>query len=552
MSKPVEIKKLNIEELFSFIERHNVSIPEFQRGYVWKKKQVRALFDSLMKRYPVGSFVIWKTTQKIGQRNLFTKEAEGREKYLVLDGQQRLLTLYYLCNQQKFLGVKDFFQEVYEGTEKKPIEFEHFYFHDIRRPELQYSENKQSEFDRGNFTKRLGKDYLFPVILVSIDDYLRAIQIFERINQAGTPISTESIFLSETWNKKTNLSHILRKWRQKESGGLSARLGSIVFIHALSFVIQLEKFIGEDSSFRVNIKLETLKKIADKIREEKKRVFESRFRDILRAVSRAMSFLRKEFDIQAINELPSQTMVTVLSIFFYYRSEPSKRQRKELKKWFWRSSLGSRYIGSGYNENIAVDVEKMRDFAGGRIRRLNIPAADLKIDEFIAANIKTGRSTIKNSMKLMLWRQDPAWLNGETISRGEVELKTKRKEDDHFYAYDLFRKGHLSKNDSIDSILNLCFLPKDENIRKRTEIPSVWLEKRKKELGSVSKEDEKSFFKTHLLPFKSIQQLKEFERHVLTVRHKIKNQELKKSYAKFFKRRFNIIEKAFSSLQRGN
>ena len=36
-----------------------MALPEFQRGYVWNRDQVRGLFDSLYKRHPVGGLLVW-------------------------------------------------------------------------------------------------------------------------------------------------------------------------------------------------------------------------------------------------------------------------------------------------------------------------------------------------------------------------------------------------------------------------------------------------------------------------------------------------------------
>jgi len=42
-----------------------MALPEFQRGYVWNRDQVRGLFDSLYRRHPVGGLLVW-ATESIG------------------------------------------------------------------------------------------------------------------------------------------------------------------------------------------------------------------------------------------------------------------------------------------------------------------------------------------------------------------------------------------------------------------------------------------------------------------------------------------------------
>ena len=68
-------------------------MPEFQRGYVWNRDQVRRLMDSLYRRHPVGSLLVWATESKGAQYRGDGQLAPGVVKLLV-DGQQRMTTVY--------------------------------------------------------------------------------------------------------------------------------------------------------------------------------------------------------------------------------------------------------------------------------------------------------------------------------------------------------------------------------------------------------------------------------------------------------------------------
>ena len=52
---------MEISAIISYIEHEQFALPEFQRGYVWGREDVRRLFDSLYRRYPVGGFLVWMT-----------------------------------------------------------------------------------------------------------------------------------------------------------------------------------------------------------------------------------------------------------------------------------------------------------------------------------------------------------------------------------------------------------------------------------------------------------------------------------------------------------
>ncbi len=74
------------------VDAGTVLLPEFQRGYVWNRDQVRGLMRSLYKGYPVGSLLVWET-DAAHQAVRGVAPASGTRS-LLLDGQQRVTTLY--------------------------------------------------------------------------------------------------------------------------------------------------------------------------------------------------------------------------------------------------------------------------------------------------------------------------------------------------------------------------------------------------------------------------------------------------------------------------
>ena len=53
---------MKVSTVLDSIDLGNMALPEFQRGYVWNREQVRALMQSLYKKYPVGGLLIWSTS----------------------------------------------------------------------------------------------------------------------------------------------------------------------------------------------------------------------------------------------------------------------------------------------------------------------------------------------------------------------------------------------------------------------------------------------------------------------------------------------------------
>lgn len=86
---------MKISTILQQIDDGGIALPEFQRGYVWNRDQVRGLMDSLYRKHPVGSLLVWTTrTENVDARGEGPLQA-GVVK-LLLDGQQRITTLYGL------------------------------------------------------------------------------------------------------------------------------------------------------------------------------------------------------------------------------------------------------------------------------------------------------------------------------------------------------------------------------------------------------------------------------------------------------------------------
>lgn len=79
---------MSVSAILGLIESGHIAIPEIQRPFVWKKKQVRNLLDSLYKGYPTGYLIIWKNP------NVKLKDGSTSSgKKILIDGQQRVTAL---------------------------------------------------------------------------------------------------------------------------------------------------------------------------------------------------------------------------------------------------------------------------------------------------------------------------------------------------------------------------------------------------------------------------------------------------------------------------
>ncbi len=89
---------MKISDLLDGIRKSDIVLPEFQREYVWNKDQSKKLIDSLINEYPIGSLLFWKTDNPPALKNITTLPEKIGLIQVILDGQQRLTTLYMLIN----------------------------------------------------------------------------------------------------------------------------------------------------------------------------------------------------------------------------------------------------------------------------------------------------------------------------------------------------------------------------------------------------------------------------------------------------------------------
>lgn len=117
-------KKLTIRKIVSYLNNDEAEggglwLPNIQRPFVWSEDQIARLFDSIMREYPISTLLVWKTKEAVKHRRFidnyhrdikltdFYVPENKRSKMLVLDGQQRLQSL--------FIGLKG----SYSGTDRE-------------------------------------------------------------------------------------------------------------------------------------------------------------------------------------------------------------------------------------------------------------------------------------------------------------------------------------------------------------------------------------------------------------------------------------------------
>src|SRR5262245_35776413 len=83
-----------VSTLVGNIETGQIGLPELQRPFVWDRIQVRDFFDSLYRGYPTGHFLFWQANAELGSTPIGTDGKQTTPNFVVVDGQQRLTSLY--------------------------------------------------------------------------------------------------------------------------------------------------------------------------------------------------------------------------------------------------------------------------------------------------------------------------------------------------------------------------------------------------------------------------------------------------------------------------
>lgn len=102
--------KYNLNTLIQNIDLGTIGLPDIQRPFVWKDTKVRDLFDSMYKGYPVGYFLFWENANINGVKGIGTESKQKIASLLIVDGQQRLTSLYAVIKGQEVI------RENYEKT----------------------------------------------------------------------------------------------------------------------------------------------------------------------------------------------------------------------------------------------------------------------------------------------------------------------------------------------------------------------------------------------------------------------------------------------------
>jgi len=351
MNEKITVKPdtIFLEDLLANVAKGHYKIPVFQRDFVWEASQMRELFDSILKSYPIGSLLFWKTKAVFHTKTEvgpYRIDGENIEFTYVLDGFQRISTLFgVLMNPKNFNSV--------DVGDNKSNKFSIFF--DVRNESFNFiRENRRKNtnifsielykiydnrelfnylraLDKADITEEDKLDYIdrarnlhdilhkfrLPFVEIQGGDIKSAIEIFSRVNSTGTEISEDYILSARSYGEtKFNLIDSISEFLN----GLD-----IYNFEDLKRDIILNCIYNAKGKIYFDVKSEELLQI-DLDSFTKKTYTHTR---------KAVDFLYRRLFIIDIRLLPYPSQMIFISEYFRLNQEPTSEQLQSLEKWFW-------------------------------------------------------------------------------------------------------------------------------------------------------------------------------------------------------------------------
>lgn len=204
----------NIQTIFSLIDNGVIKMPPFQRNYVWDEKRASKLIESIILGLPIPQVFLYE---------------QGKNSFYVIDGQQRLLSIYFFIKQR--FPTKEgrlILREYLTGDTKidNGILFDDRYFKNFNLNLPSQSNDEKNKFDKLKYDTLGDYKYTFEILrtIRSVvikqnepDDDSSIYEIFNRLNTGGQNLSPQEIRMSlyySNFYKMLSEINTKREWRK--------------------------------------------------------------------------------------------------------------------------------------------------------------------------------------------------------------------------------------------------------------------------------------------------------------------------------------------------
>lgn len=500
MSQP-KVGHIKYTTLISDIEKGAVKIPQFQRQFVWSKEQSATLIDSILKGYPIGTFIMWKSKEVLRSlRNIghidLPEIPEGDFVYYVLDGQQRMTSIFASLRGAIITredGKREDFSEIYidltanedeqivitsiEGrNENSYIKLTEILNGDIFDLVIKYDKDAIKKISTYS---EIIKTYEFSVITVDDVPIDVATEIFTRINVGGKHLTVFEIMCAKTYDHRRGFD-LSDKYNE-----LIERLQTVNYE-----TIQSSTVLQAVSTCLVG---ECAKKNILKLDKE---IFIDKWDEIINSLEHAIDYFRGYYRIPVSQLLPYDSLVIPFTYFFYKNNnkKPTGDMQKYLEDYFWRTVLNSKF-SSGTESKVARDIIVVIDRILNNLepeqQEVNISLDNLSRN----GGFSVGKAYIKGMLCILAAKQPESFIDGALVNINNGWLKAANSKNYHHF----FPRAYLRKNGIDDAkanhIANITIVDDFLNKNKiRDKAPSVYMAEFKELNSSIE-----DTMKTHLM-----------------------------------------------------
>ena len=473
----------SIQDLLSQIDHREILLPEFQRGYVWNRDQVRGLMQSLYRKHPTGHLLTWRTYKPSLVRG--AQSAPNGHSLLLLDGQQRLTTLYVLFegkaplfyegeslyfdlhfnmqteefrfyqtsrmeNNPAWIGVHEFLREglttLLEGIEQ---------LNEDRRTIIQQNLARLSRLDAV-------RNYTYTVDQVSGDEFSvdQVVDIFNRVNSQGTPLTKADLALA----------HICSIWPEAraELRAFSLKMKDVGFGVQLSFLVRCMAGVATGSIVLEGTFMRT--PAAD---------LKSAWQEMQPAFEHLVGVLRHEAFIGNLSDLPTDNVLVPVTIFLarHGGTFPSDTIKHRFIRWLYLAGLWGRYSGATetkLQQDVALvagsDLDPTHELEAAILRergRVSLEEGDLD-----RARINSAVALL--SQVVARSRDARDWFTGIPIYDPAVG-KSHGGERHHIFPKTVLKSAGTTDQTRINAVANRAILGQKPSLSHRRASPADYL-----------------------------------------------------------------------------
>lgn len=477
------------EALFLEIDSGQIKLPMFQRDFVWDKEQSAKLIDSILKGFPIGTFIFWKTRDElrsyrdIGNHKL-PDTPKGDYAQYVLDGQQRITSLYAirkgirLTRDGKVVDYKDIYinldfdpeSDEQRAVANKEENKDYVSVHDVLTQKLSgfYKTLSPEKAELVEEFKNKLTTYNFSTITIKDYPIEIACEVFSRINTGGKPLTLFEIMVAMTYDEKNGFD-LAEKYDELIDGTedddvclLKAKFETIPETVAMQAVAAIT--LG-------SIRAKDILKI-------RRADFIKNWQIMRESIFSAVDFVRSEMGIPVSHLMPYPVLLVPLTYFFYLtkNKKPTVHQIALLEQFYYWVGLNWRY-SSAAETKVSEDLKKIADIAKNKIPRypsneLNVDRGDIEETWFSAGN-----ANCKAILSLLASQSPTSFDTGGKVILDNSNLKIASSRNyHHFFPKDFVKKKFAGQEPNL--IANITLIDGFSNKHRiGAKAPSTYITK---------------------------------------------------------------------------